>query len=490
MINNKMALESLKNKTIKGVAWSSIDNVMQYAVSFVVGVILARLLSPDDYGLIGIIGIFTAICSTIINGGFGNALIRKQDATEEDYNTVFIINIGVSIILYGVIFLCAPIIAQFFERQELTGLTRVTSLSIIIGALALVQQTILTKRIDFKTQTRITVISSVTSGVIGIIMAFAGCGVWALVFQGLLSQTMQTILLWVFNKWYPNFCFSKDSFKDLFGYSWKLTVSWLLDTIWRQIYQIVVGKFYSPSALGQYTRANGFAQLFSSNLTNVLTRVSFPVLSALQGDTERMVSGYRKMIKVSMLLSTGGLFLLGAVSEPLLFSLIGAKWYDATVYLPLICISSTLYPLAAYNLNMLQVLGRSDLFLFLEIWKKTIAIIPILVGIFIGIIPMLISSIFISVLCFFINSYYTGELLNYSSWMQIKDVLPSYGVSFVMAVCVWPMKFLMDNYWIILPMQLTLGLVLFVGICKSFKMSEYTEIINIIKHNILKDNND
>lgn len=483
-----MVEESLKNKTVKGVAWSGVDNVIQYAVSFVVGIILARLLSPDDYGLIGIIGVFTAICSTIINGGFGNALIRKQDVTDDDYNTVFIVNIFASIVLYCVLFVCAPWIALFFERHELVSLTRVTSTSIIVGALALVQQTILTKKIDFKTQTRITAFSSLVSGVIGVIMAIVGYGVWALVFQGLLNQTLRTMLLWIYNKWYPKLHFSKDSFKELFGYSWKLTVSWLLDTIWKQLYQIVVGKFYSPYTLGQYTRANGFAQLFSSNLTNVVERVSYPVLSTMQQETERMVSGYRRMLKTTMLVSTAGLFLLGAISEPLLYCLIGPKWYDASVYLPIICISSTLYPLAAFNLNMLQIQGRSDLFLILEIIKKTIGIIPVVVGIFIGIIPMLLASLVIGVFVFFVNSYYSGKLFNYTPWMQLKDVAPSYILSFIMAICVWPLKFVCDNYWILLPFQLVFGILLFLMMCWRTKLEEFMALKEMTKIYIKKSN--
>ena len=317
-------------------------------------------------------------------------------------------------------------------------------------------------------------------------MAFTGCGVWALVFQGLINQSIQTLLLWFYNKWIPTFKFSKDSFKELFGYSWKLTVSWLLDTVWRQIYQVVIGKFYTPSTLGQYTRASGFAQLFSSNLTNVLTRVSYPVLSVLQEDTERMVSGYRRMIKVSMLMSSFGLILMGAVSEPLIYCLIGPKWYVASIYLPIICVSSTLYPLAAYNLNMLQVLGRSDLFLFLEILKKIIGIIPILVGIFIGIVPMLLVGLVTGIISFFLNSYYTGKLLGYSSWMQIKDVLPSYCLSFIMAVCIWPFKLLLDNYWVVLPLQLIIGVCLFAGMCRIMKLEEYKEIKEIFHNNIQK----
>ena len=355
-----MAEESLKNKTVKGVAWSSIDNVTQYGVSFVVSIVLARLLSPDDYGLIGIIAIFTAVCSTFIYAGFGTALIRKKDATDEDYNTVFLVNLVTSLFLYAVIYLCSPLIADFFKREELIALTRVSALGMIIGALALVQQTILTKRIDFKTQTKITFIASIVSGAVGIVMALVGFGVWALVYQGLVSGIVRTMLLWIYNKWIPNLRFSNKSFQELFGFGWKLMVSSLLDTVWKQLYQVVVGKFYNPATLGQYTRANGFSELFSSNLTSVVQRVTYPVLSNIQDEKERMVVAYRKIIKFTMFISSIAMFALGAVSEPLLYCLIGPKWHEAATYLPLICISASTYPIHALNLNMLQVQGRSD----------------------------------------------------------------------------------------------------------------------------------
>ncbi len=306
--------ESLKNKTVKGVAWSAIDNVVQFGVTFVVGIILARLLSPDDYGLIGIIGIFTAVCTALINGGMGSALIRKKDATDDDYNTVFIVNNCVSLVLYAVIFFCAPLIADFFYREELVALTRVASLGMIIGALAMVQQTRLTKCIDFKTQTKITLVASLVSGVIGIAMALMGFGVWALVAQHLSSQIIRTLLLWFFNKWIPKLRFSTDSFHELFGFGWKMMVSGVLDTIWKELYQVVVGKFYSPATLGQYTRAKQFSTLFSSNLTSVIQRVTYPVLSNIQDDKERMVSAYRRIIKVTMFVTAICMFFLGAVS--------------------------------------------------------------------------------------------------------------------------------------------------------------------------------
>lgn len=473
--------DSLKDKTVKGVGWSAIDNVAQMGVSFLVSIVLARLLSPDDYGLLGLITIVTAVCTTLVNGGFTTALIRKKDITENDYNTAFIVNLALSLLLYAIVYASSPFIADFFKREELVSLTRVASLGLIAGALSLVPQTRLTKRIDFKAQTKITLIASVTSGVIGIAMALLDFGVWALVAQMLSNQVLRTILLWVIDRWIPKFRFSKASFQELFGFGWKMMLSGLLDTVWKELYQVVVGKFYSPATLGQYTRGNQFAQLLSSNLTNVVQRVTYPVLSNIQDDKERMVSAYRRIIKTTMFITAVGMFFLGAISEPLLYCLIGPKWHEAATYLPLICISSSLYPLHAINLNMLQVQGRSDLFLGLEIIKKIIALGPLLIGAFVGIMPMLYTNIAMSVICYFLNSYYTGKFLGYSSWMQLRDVAPSYGIATLVAVSIYFLKYLPVSNWMILPIQLVLGFFILIAVCQQIRMREFIEIKGIVK---------
>ena len=475
-----MSEQNLKDKTVKGVGWSAIDNVSQHAVSFVVSIVLARLLSPDDYGLLGLITIVTAVCTTLVNGGFSTALIRKKDITDDDYNTAFIVNLGMSVLLYVIIYFCSPFISDFFRRDELISLTRVSSLGLIIGALSFVQSARLTKRIDFKSQTQITLIASIASGVIGIIMALLDFGVWALVAQTLSNQALRTIFLWVVNKWIPQLRFSKDSFHDLFGFGWKMMLSGLLDTVWKELYQVVVGKFYSPATLGQYTRSKQFSQLLSSNLTNVIQRVTYPVLSNIQDDKERMISAYRRIIKTTMFITTIGMFFLGAISEPLLYCLIGSKWHEAAIYLPLICITGSTYPLHALNLNMLQVQGRSDLFLGLEIIKKIIGIAPLAVCIFYGIMPMLYVSILISIISYFLNSYYSGKLIGYSSWMQIKDVAPSYGVATLIALSIYFLKYLPISNWIILPLQVVVGVLVFLTLSNLLKMKEYKELLGIV----------
>lgn len=472
--------ENLTSKTIKGTGWSALDNILQYAISFVVSIVLARLLSPDEYGLIGIVAIFTAISTTIINGGFTSALIRKKDASEDDYDTVFIVNLCVSIALYCVLFLIAPLLAKFFDREELIALTRVQSLSLIIGALAIVQRARLTKRIDFKTQTKATFIAAVVSGFLGIIAALLGYGVWSLVIHLLTQMGIMTGLLWFYNKWIPRFRFSIDSFKELFGYSWKLLVSGLLDTTWKHVYQLVIGKFYAPATLGQYTRASQFSEIFSSNLTNIVQRVSFPVLSSIQDNSDRLRNAYQRIIKATMLITFSLMLGLAAISKNMILVLIGEKWLMAAAFLPLICFQMMLYPLHAINLNMLQVKGRSDLFLKLEIAKKIIGVLPILLGIFIDIYWMLVGSVLTGFISYYLNAYYSGELLGYSFRQQIADISSSFAISLFMGIVVYLVGMLPFTPILLLISQITLGVFLLVILCETFHLREYLDMKNLV----------
>ena len=481
-----MAEQSLKDKTVKGTFWSAADAFLGQGVTFLVGIVLARLLTPDEYGLIGICLIFNTVLNGIVDSGFSNALIRKKDCTNEDYNTMFITNMIISIMLYIILYFSSPLIARFFGREELAILIRVTGLVLFFNALSLTQQTVLSKRIDFKTKTKASVISSVISGIIGIGMAYTGFGVWSLVGQLISKQLISTICLWVLNKWWPTLVFSIVSFRYMWGFGWKLLVSGLLNNVWSQLYQIVVGKFYSPATLGQYTRSRQFAALFSENLTSIIQRVSFPVLSEIQDEEDRMVAAYRQVIKVSMFITVPVLFTLGAVSEPFIYCLIGPQWHEAATFLPLICISLSMYPLHAINLNMLQVLGRSDIFLYLEIIKKILAVIPICIGIFVSIYWMLIASIILGVVNFFLNSWYTGKKLGYTSFNQISDFSPSLLLGSLMALSVYFIKYLPFNNWIILTLQIIISLVVFFTYCEFRHLEEYDVIKKIVKTYIRK----
>ena len=476
-----MSESSLKDKTIKGTAWSAADAFLGQGVTFLVGIVLARLLSPDEYGLIGICVIFNTVLCGIVDSGFSTALIRKKEVSDEEYNKMFITNMAISIVLYVLLFFASPYVADFFDREELTSLLRVTSLVLIFNALSITQVTILTKRIDFKTKTKASLISAISSGVIGIAMAFGGFGVWALVGQMVSKSLIYTVCLWMFNKWVPRLEFSRGSFGYMWGFGWKMLVSGLLSNIWNQLYQVVVGKFYSPATLGHYTRANEYASIFSSNLTSIVERVSYPVLAEIQDDQYRMIEAYRKIIKTTMFATFVCMFGLAAISEPMIYCLIGTQWKLAATFLPLICISMSLYPLHSINLNMLKVLGRSDIFLYLEIIKKIIAIGPICIGIFVGIYWMLIASIVTGIICYFLNSYYTGKKLGYSSWMQIRDVAPSFCIACMVALSVYFLKYLPVSNWLILPLQLAVGAIVFIALCKVTKNAEYSEVKGMLR---------
>lgn len=473
--------DSLKNKTVKGVGWSAADTYLGHGVTFLVGIVLARILSPAEYGLIGIVLIFTTVLNGVVDSGFSVALIRKKDASDKDYNTMFVTNMVMSLLMYGVLWLGAPTIAHFFERPELVSLTRVTGLILILQALSITQVTILTKRIDFKTKTKASLIAAVASGMVGIAMAFMGFGVWSLVGQKLSNTLLYSVCLWVLNRWWPNFSFSSGSFRYMWGFGWKMMVSGLLDRIWGQLYQVVVGRCYSPATLGQYTRSREYANMFSANFQTIIGRVTYPVLAEVQDNPERMVSAYRRIIKVTMFVTAVCMISLGAVAEPFIYCLIGPKWHQAATFLPLICISMSMYPLHAINLNMLKVQGRSDIFLYLEIIKKIIGIGPLCLGVFVGIYWMLVGSIFTGIIAYFLNSYYTGKKLGYSSWMQIKDVAPSYGLAFIIALSVYFIKYLPVSNWVILPLQILIGVLVFFFVCNRMKMQEYQELKGMVQ---------
>lgn len=481
-----MAEESLKNKTVKGMGWSALENVIRLGVTFVVSIVLARLLSPEEYGLIGILTIFIAIFNAIVDSGFTNALIRKQDATDTDYSTVFYTNLVLSVVLAAVLFFCAKPISVFFERPELISLTQVMSSVVIINALSIVQRVRTTKAIDFKTQTKITFISSIGSGVIGIAMAYMGYGVWALVGQQISNQLLTTLFFWIYNKWMPKLVFSWTSFKEMWAFGSKLLASGLIDTAWKEVYQVVIGKCYSPATLGLYTRAKQFADLCSSNLTSVVQRVSYPVLSSIQDDRTRLKGAYQRVIKTTMLPTFVLMLGMAACAESMIYVLIGEQWSECVPMLQIICTYGMLYPLHALNLNMLQVQGRSDLFLKLEIIKKVIAVGPLLLGVFVDIYWMLSGTFFTGIISYYLNAYYSGPYLNYSIKEQVKDILPSLGVALAMAVPVYAMSFIPLNPFILLPLQIVVGAVITLVICEATKLPEYMELKGIVNSLIKK----
>jgi teichuronic acid exporter len=472
---------NLKQITVRALIWSFIDNIANLGINFVIGIILARLLSPHEFGLIGIITIFIAVGQAFISGGFGQALIRKKECTQSDYSTVFIFNLVVGVFFYLVLFFSAGSISVFFNEPKLNLLVKVLAIGLIINALSIIQKTILTKRLDFKLQTKISIIASVVSGIIAITMALLGYGIWSLVVRILVSFALNSLLLWYWNNWRPLLLFDKRSFNELFSFGSKILLSGLIDTFYQNIYYLVIGKYFSAVELGYYTRADQFQALPSQNLQGVIGRVSYPILATIQHDIPTLKSAYRKLIKSSMLISFVLMMGMAAIAKPMIITLIGEKWLPSVIYLQLLCFVGMFIPLHALNLNMLEIQGRSDLFLRLEIIKKFLAVPVIFVGVFIGIKVMIVGMIVNTLVAYYLNSYWSGKFIGYSITSQVKDILPA----FTLAVVVNGLVFLLGMMINISPIllfasQISLGIILTVGICELFKFQDYYYIKQII----------
>jgi len=472
----------LKEKTVSGLFWSAIDSFANHGIQFVIGIILARLLTPREFGLIGMITIFVAVSQTFINSGFSSALIRKKECTQADYSTVFYYNMAMGLILYLILYFSAGAISSFFQEPELKWLVRALGINLIIGSVTLIQDTTIRKRIDFKLLTKIAVISSLISGIIGTVLAFAGFGVWSLVARSLATSFFSSLLVWLWNRWKPILVFSVKSFKELFGFGSKLLASSLIDTVYNNIYYLVIGKYFTAQELGYYTRASGFRDLPSKSLNTIMSRVTYPVLAQMQDNKKLLKAGYKKMIRNIMFISFVLMAGLAAVAEPLVITLIGEKWRQSIVYLQLLCFPGVMYPLHALNLNMLNVQGRSDLFLKLEIVKKIIAVPAIIIGIIWGIKVMILGMWVINIISYYLNSYYSGRFINYPMREQIADIMPSFLVAFLMGITVYLAGLLLPaGYLVKLIVQILLGAVIAFGISEVYKVEAYMDIKNIIK---------
>ena len=444
-------MDSLKQKAITGLKWTFLDQAGSLGISFVVGIVLARLLQPSEYGLLGMVTVFTAIATVFTDSGFGQAMVRKTDLTEEDKLTAFWFSCGMGILVYFALFISAPWISVFYKEPQLTDILRITSIPILFSGLLTIPNMIFTREINFKVTTKISFSRAILSGMVGIYMAIMGYGVWALIVQGLVSYAIGVIMFNYYCRWKIKFIFKKNSFYYLWGFGSKMLASNLINTAYSNLYQIIIGKFYSSTDLGQYQRGQSYSGLFSNTLTQVVQRVSFPTLSKMQDDTERLKYGYRKIIKMSMLVSCLGSMALAAMAKPLIVILIGEKWLPAAEYLQIICLGALLYPVHAINLNVLTVMGRSDLFLKLEIIKKIIGTVPIVIGIFLGIKVMLWAGVVSSFLCFAINAHYSEKLINYSFLNQFKDIIPFIIVSTFIAGLVYCISLLSLTYlWTII----------------------------------------
>lgn len=480
-------MTDLKHETVSGIIWSFMDSFASQGITFIIGIVLARLLSPAEFGLIGIITIFIAISSSFINSGFAAALVRKQNCTDKDYSTVFYFNLLVGIIFYFILFFSAAELSSYFKEPQITILVQVLGIILIIDSLSIVQRTILTKRINFKLQTKISIIASIVSGIIALIMAFKGYGVWSLVAKQISQQAINASLLWVWNKWQPSFIFSIKSFRELFTFGYKLLISSLIDTIYRNVYYLIIGKYFSAKELGFYTRADQFQSLPSSNLQSIIGRVSYPVLSSMQNDLPRLKSNYKKLIRSTMFITFVLMLGMAAVAKPMIITLIGEKWSESIIYLQMLCFVGMMYPLHSLNLNMLQVLGRSDLFLKLEIIKKILAIPTIVIGVIWSIRAMIAGMIVYNLIAYYLNSYWSGPKIGYSMKEQLKDILPSLGLALLMSILVFTIGIILPfNYLSLLIIQVLFGAGFIIGFCEIIKFKDYLFIKNLMVEKLIR----
>lgn len=471
---------SLKNQTRSGIIWSAIDKFSGQAIQFVIGILLARLLIPEDYGIIAMLAIFLAISDSIIDSGFGNALIQKQNRTQSDYSTVFYFNILVSLLLYIILFISAPYIATFYEMPILTNVTRVLSINFIINALMIVQVTKLTIELDFKIQAKVRLFSGLIAGLLALYMAYSGFGVWSLVSQMIISNLLMCILLWIFAKWRPSLEFSIESFKQLFSYGSKLLITGLYGPIFDNINTLIIGKFYSTYNLGLFTRAHNFAQFPAVNTNIIISRVSFPVLSKMQNDDERLRMNYRKLISLTYFLFLPIMFGLIMIAKPFIVLLLTEKWIGIVPLFQILCVSLALLPINGYNINLLLVKGETGLHLRLDFIKKVVSLSILLVCSFISIKVICIGSVITSLFSWILTAHYSGKLINLTLKQQFKDIVKPLLITITMCCLIFMSFIVIHNSILQLIAALLIGIPSYYLLSLKFNCNSLKEIIKII----------
>jgi len=462
-------VDQIKQKVLSGLVWRSMERFGTQAMGFVVSIILARLLEPKDFGTITLITVFIALAGVFVNGGFGTALIQKKEVSEKDYNSVFYLSLGVALLLYGALFFSAPWVADFYSEPVLVRVLRVLSLSLILGAMNSIQNAVLSREMRFKLSFKVSMVSTLASGLVGIGMAYRGYGLWALVGSALVAQVASTAVLWKIVAWRPRLMFSLRVVRDLFGFSSKMLASSLLDTLFNNLYNMIVGKLFNPTTLGYYSRGQSIPNLVMSSVQETITGVIFPALSSCQHDTGRVKEIVRRMIKSTCFLVFPMMFGLAAVAKPLVLILLTEKWLPCVPYLQLSCITFALWPLHVANLQAIMALGRSDIFLTLEVLKKGLVIVTILVTYRYGVLVMVAGQAVSGLLGVVINAWPNRRLIGYPLVQQTGDILPALLLSAGMGVVVWGLKWGIPNLYALLGAQVVLGAALYFACAFLFK---------------------
>lgn len=455
-------------------------------IQFLVQIVLARLLTPKDYGIIALIGIFITIANVFVQSGFSTALIQKKNANEEDFSSVFYLSLFVASLLYIILFFVAPIIANFYNIPQLTLVLRIVSITLFLGAFNSIQNAVVSKRMQFKKLFFSSLGAVIVSGIIGITFAYMGFGVWALVAQQLTSQFMITTILWFTVKWRPKLVFSYKRVRKLFSYGWKLLVSSLIDSLYMNLRSIIIGKIYNPAMLGFYNRGDQFPQIIVSNINGSIQSVMLPALASEQDNKKRVKDMVRRSIVTSCFILFPIMTGLAVIAEPLIRVLLTDKWLQCVPFLQIFCLSYALWPIHTANLQAINALGRSDIFLKLEIIKKIIGLIILGISIYFGIYAIAVGTLIVGIISTFINTYPNLKLLNYSYKEQLKDIMPSILLSLLMGTVIYTIKYLYLNEYITLISQVCIGIIVYIFLAKKLKMECYTYLLRTLK-DVLKN---
>lgn len=475
----------LLSRSITATLWSAIDACGRAGLQFLVGLILSRLLLPEQFGVVAMMSLFTAVASVFVDGGFGCALIQKQKLAPQDASSVFYFNIATGLLAMVALYVAAPCIAAFYRRPELVGLTKLMGLNIFIGTFGMVQNALLSRDLDFRTQVRIGGAAAVISGCVAVILAWLGCGVWSLAVQALLSTFISSLLLWYLRPWRPSFCLNFSALRSLLRFGSYLFLSGIIEAVYTRLYTLIIGRFYSPVDLGLYTRADSTQQLPSTLFTSVVNRVALPVFSSVAKDNVLLRRGMRKALSMLMLVNLPVMLGLAGVSRLLVLILFGQKWLLCVPYLQVLCLVGAMLPLHVINLSVINAMGRSDLFLRVEIVKKTVGFVILLITSQTSVLAMAWGQVISGIICFFLNAFYVGVLIDYTALNQLRDILPCCLAAFLMFCCVIPLSFLpVKSPVLLLAIQVFFGAATYWVCCIGFKISGYGDLLKEIKRRL------
>ncbi len=475
----------LKKTATSGLIWTFLDTAIVRGIGVFTAILLARLLSPVEFGLMGMIYIFTSIAATLVDSGLTSSLIRSKEANASDFTTVFFTNVAFSSFLYFILYLHAPAIANFYNQEALINIIRVYGLLFVITSFSAVQQTILIKNMAFKRLMLLNIPGVVIGASTGIYMAYSNYGVWSIIIMQLVTQLVFTIVLWLFSEWKPTFSFSSMKLKKHFNFGYKLMLSGLLNSVFDNLYYVIIGKFYSVKQLGQFERASTFYLYPVTILTTMIGKVTYPLMSRIQEDNEKITSVYKQILQFTFFVSVPLMLLLSALAEPLFLLVLGSQWEEAAVFFKILCLAGMLYPVHAFNLNLLKVFGRSDWFLKLEIIKKVMTAVVIALALPFGIMGLVWSAVITSVLALIINTYYTNKLISYSLLRQVLDLLPTLTIGIVMYVIMYLLLNTLGNYGLYLQIILPASIgILFYALSNYIFKNPSLQLLFDIKNNL------